>query len=62
MKQRYFNWKVGFKLEDFWIGAYWQIDSCTVTQNQVTLWICFIPCVYIRLNWLKLKKIDIMEK
>lgn len=35
------NWniKIEFKLEDFWVGAFWRRDGA-----MFDLWVCLIPC------------------
>lgn len=40
------NFTIGFKLEDFWIGAFWRN-----TGHSTDLWICLIPCFPIHLSW-----------
>lgn len=34
------RWRLEFKLEDFWIGAFWHIDGHTAE-----MWMCFLPCL-----------------
>ena len=39
---------VEFKIEDFWIGAYWRYDA---SYRMCHLWVCLIPCVPIHITW-----------
>lgn len=34
------RWRLEFKLEDLWIGAFWHVDAAGGE-----LWICFVPCL-----------------
>ena len=34
--------KIGFKKQDCWVGAYW---------DKSHLWICLIPCFFIRITF-----------
>lgn len=39
--------KFEFKLEDLWIGAYWErkwLATMPHTTERWDVWICFIPC------------------
>lgn len=42
----FYNWQFEWKLQDFWIGAFWKR-----TGNTVDLWICLIPCVPLHVSW-----------
>lgn len=45
-----------FKLEDFWIGAFWKKTtfvngSQNKTYKRLELWVCFVPCFPLHLTW-----------
>lgn len=42
----FYNWQFEWKLQDFWIGAFWK-----PTGNTVDLWVCLIPCVPLHVSW-----------
>ncbi len=47
-RAEFFEWRIGleFKLQDFWIGAFWKrIGNC------VDLWICILPCLPLHISW-----------
>jgi len=52
----YSGWKFEFKIQDGWIGYYWQIEKCNSTHDQFDLWICLIPFIPLHLWWLILKR------
>lgn len=33
-----------FKLEDFWIGAFWRVQNVAAGRKFIDVWICFVPC------------------
>lgn len=35
-----------FKLEDFWIGAFWRREAA-----RWDIWVCLIPCFPLHLTW-----------
>lgn len=35
-----------WKLEDLWVGAFWNGD-----RDECTLWLCILPCLPIRLHY-----------
>lgn len=35
-----------WKLQDFWIGAFWKR-----TGNCIDLWVCLLPCVPLHISW-----------
>ena len=45
--------RIEFKLEDFWIGAFWRTSWAegAVATVQYDLWICLIPCLPLHLTW-----------
>jgi hypothetical protein len=44
--EKTFYWRLEFKLQDFWVGAFWKrIGNC------LDLWICLIPCFPLHLCW-----------
>lgn len=45
-KPRNWNARLEWKLQDFWIGAFWKR-----TGNCVDLWVCLIPCVPLHVSW-----------
>lgn len=42
------TWSIGleFKLQDFWVGAFWDI-----TRYNGDIWICLIPMFPIHIEW-----------
>ncbi len=38
--------RLEFKIEDFWIGVFWQRRDPYGTLN---VWVCFLPCVPIHI-------------
>ena len=51
--------RIEFKLEDFWIGAFWKQTTVVrydkapdgYTGNRVDVWICVVPCFPLHLIW-----------
>jgi hypothetical protein len=45
--------KIEFKLEDFWIGAFWKReprwDELRFLGKDLHIWICIIPCLPIHI-------------
>ena len=41
----YLNIDVEFKLQDFWVGAYWKRGI-----HKFDIWICIIPCFPIHIE------------
>lgn len=48
MKRRFefYNAQFEWKLEDFWVGAFWKR-----TGGTIDLWLCLIPCVPLHVSW-----------
>lgn len=47
--------KVGFDLRDMWIGVYWKegyedMDTMIGRAWAVTVWVCLLPCCYVRIR------------
>jgi hypothetical protein len=49
------GWRISweFKLQDFWIGAYWKRMG-----NCVDLFVCLLPCLPIHISWWWSQPID----
>jgi hypothetical protein len=53
--------KLEFKLEDFWVGAFWKKELVVVKDpsyywldgvgTQYDLWVCIVPCFPIHVTW-----------
>ena len=50
--------RIEFKIEDFWIGAFWRSTFDAVGPSRkdwvratYDLWICLIPCFPLHLSW-----------
>jgi hypothetical protein len=41
------HWNIDCKLEDFWVGAYWDNDK---TYGWLQIYVCIIPCFPICLS------------
>lgn len=41
-----FDYTFEYKLEDFWIGAFWKVESDPKYRlfDRLDVWICLIPC------------------
>lgn len=39
-----------FKLEDFWVGAYWKLG-----ELNSDLWICIVPCLPLHVMWRRVR-------
>ena len=61
------NIRFQYKLEDFWIGAFWRKSKVCVPQgapfytlpicDMVEVWICLIPCLPIHIRWVDTKSV-----
>jgi hypothetical protein len=51
MKYKYRRWfaRFEFKLEDFWIGAFWKWSG-GMGMEYLDIWICLLPCVPLHLT------------
>ena len=38
--------RLEFKLEDLWIGAYWNREG-----YYINIWVCLVPCLPIHIRW-----------
>lgn len=50
-RYKYRKWfiRFEFKIEDFWIGAFWKRTG-GMGMEYVDIWICLIPCVPLHLT------------
>jgi hypothetical protein len=52
--------RLEFKLEDFWVGAFWRVTRAKVGDKEpclaFDLWVCLVPCLPLHLTiWRKLE-------
>lgn len=40
-EDRRIRWRLEFKVEDLWVGAFWRIGE----RGDSELWICVLPCL-----------------
>ena len=40
--------RLEFKLEDFWVGAFWKkttyVENQMYTHKRLDIWVCIVPC------------------
>lgn len=44
-------WRFEYKIQDMWIGAYWDSVRDDRGISSFDLWICFLPCVPLHVAW-----------
>lgn len=43
--------RMGWKLQDVWVGVYWEKHLTGWTTVTWHVWICLLPCVPLHLWW-----------
>ncbi len=59
MKRSNLQIRLSLNKHDLWIGAYWKIDGHTywqdsdgyTLQDRVTIYVCLIPIIPIKISW-----------
>jgi len=44
--------KLKFEPRDIWIGVYWEYDNSVILTNRLTVYVCILPFLPIRLRWI----------